>query len=54
MGRKVGSIKSKEQKAEEYANVIRHLKKRQSIRNTATLCGVSVSSVQRIKKEFNL
>ena len=54
MGRKVGSVKSKEQKSEEYANVIRHLKKGQSIRNTATLCGVSVSSVQRIKKEFNL
>jgi len=54
MGRKVGSVKSKEQKAEEYSNVIKHLKKGQSIRNTATLCGVSVSSVQRIKKEFNL
>ena len=27
MGRKVGSVKSKEQKSEEYANVIRHLKK---------------------------
>ncbi len=54
MGRKVGSVKSKEKKLEEYSNVIRHLKKGQSIRNTATLCGVSVSSVQRIKKEFNL
>lgn len=54
MGRKVGSIKSKEQKAEEYANVIKHLKKGQSIRNTAKLCEVSVSSVQRVKKDFGL
>ena len=54
MGRKVGSVKSKEQKSEEYANVIRHLKKGQSIRNTAKLCGVSVSTVQRVKIEFGL
>ncbi len=27
MGRKVGSIKSKEQKTDEYSNVIKHLKK---------------------------
>ena len=54
MGRKIGSIKTKEQKSTEYSNVIRYLKKGQSVRNTAKLCGVSVSSVQRIKKEFNL
>ena len=54
MGRKIGSIKTKEQKSEEYSNVIKHLKKGQSVRNTAKLCEVSVSSVQRIKKEFNL
>ena len=54
MGRKVGSIKSKEQKTNEYSNVIKHLKKGQSIRNTAKLCGVSVSTVQRVKKEFGL
>ena len=54
MGRKVGSIKSKKQKTDEYSNVIKHLKKGQSIRNTAKLCGVSVSTVQRIKKEFGL
>ena len=54
MGRKVGSFKSKEKKLEEYSNVIKYLKKGQSIRNTAKLCEVSVSSVQRIKKEFNL
>ena len=54
MGRKVGSTKSKDQKKEEYSNVIKHLKKGQSIRNTATLCNVSISTVQRVKKEFNL
>ena len=54
MGRKNGSVKSKEQKHDEYANVIRQLKKGLSIRNTAKLCEVSVSTVQRLKKEFNL
>ena len=54
MGRKVGSVKSKKQKAEEYSNVIKHLKKGQSVRNTAILCKVSVSTVQRVKKEFYL
>ena len=54
MGRKNGSTKSKEQKYDEYANVIKHLKKGMSIRNTAKLCEVSVSTVQRVKKEFDL
>lgn len=52
MGRKVGSIKSKEQKQEEYSKVIRSLKAGKSIRDTAAICGVSVSTVQRIKREF--
>ena len=54
MGRKNGSVKSKEQKNEEYADVIKQLRKGQSIRNTAKLCEVSISTVQRVKKEFNL
>lgn len=54
MGRKIGSLKSHEQKMAEYANVIKYLKKGQSVRNTATLCMVSVSTVVRLKKEFNL
>ena len=54
MGRKVGSVKSKEQKTDEYSNVIKHLKKGQSVRNTAKLCEVSISTVQRVKKEFGL
>lgn len=54
MGRKVGSNKSKDKKATEYANVMKLLKKGQSVRNTAKLCVVSVSTVARVKKEFNL
>lgn len=52
MGRKVGSVKSMEQKETEYAKVIRSLRAGKSIRDTAAICSVSVSTVQRIKKEF--
>ena len=52
MGRKVGSTKSREKKQEEYAKVIKLLKGGQSVRNTAKLCDVGISTVQRIKKEF--
>ena len=54
MGRKVGSVKSKEQKQEEYAKVIRSLKQGKSVRDTAAICSVSVSTVQRVKKEFGI
>lgn len=54
VGRKVGSIKTKEQKQEEYAKVLRSLKQGKSIRDTATLCGVSVSTVFRVKREFGI
>ena len=54
MGRKVGSVKTKVQKQEEYAKVIRSLKAGKSIRDTAAICGVSVSTVQRVKKEFSI
>ena len=52
VGRKVGSVKSKERKQEEYGKVIRSLKAGKSIRDTAAICGVSISTVQRVKKEF--
>ena len=52
MGRKVGSVKSKEQKQEEYGKVLRSLRAGKSVRDTAAICGVSVSTVQRVKKEF--
>ena len=54
MGRKIGSVKSKEQKQEEYSKVIRSLKAGKSVRDTAAICSVSVSTVQRVKKEFNI
>ena len=54
MGRKEGSIKTLDQLASEYGPVIKSLKRGQTIRNTAKICGVSVSTVQRVKKAFNL
>ena len=54
VGRKKGSVKSVEQIKEEYRGVIRDLESRYSIRKTAKLNDVSVSTVQRIKKLFCL
>ena len=54
VGRKVGSVKSKEKKQEEYAKVLRCLKQGKSIRDTSILCGVSVSTVFRVKREFGV
>ena len=54
LGRKEGSTKSKEEKAEEYKQVIKLLKQGISIRKTAKLCDVSVSTVQRLKAEFGI
>jgi DNA invertase Pin-like site-specific DNA recombinase len=54
VGRKVGSIKTKEKKQEEYAKVLRCLKQGKSIRDTSVLCGVSVSTVFRVKREFGV
>ena len=54
MGRKVGSVESREKKMEKHADVIRYLKKGVSIRDTAKLCNVGVSTVQRIKRLFNI
>ena len=54
LGRKAGSVKTKEKKQEEYAKVIRSLKSGKSVRDTAKICNVSVSTVQRVKKEFEL
>ncbi|MBD5214995.1 MAG: recombinase family protein [Bacteroidales bacterium] len=54
LGRKEGYRKPKEDKAEEYKQVIKFLKQGISIRKTAKLCDVSPSTVQRIKAEFNL
>lgn len=52
VGRKPGSVKSEEQKREEYKDVIAYLNKGYTIRDVAKLSGKSVSSVQRVKKIF--
>ena len=54
MGRRVGSVKTREQKQEEYNKVIRSLRAGKSVRDTANICEVSVSTVQRVKKEFQI
>lgn len=54
LGRKIGSIKTREAKETEYRQVIKELRKGTSIRRTAKLCDVSISTVQRVKAEFHL
>ena len=54
LGRKVGSVKSLEQKREQYKDIISYLKRGYSIRNVAKLTGKGISTVQRIKADFNL
>ena len=51
---KGAGVKSRDQLASEYKSVLRNLKAGQSVRNTAKITGVSTSTVQRVKKEFNL
>ena len=54
MGRPGGSVKTLDRLASEYASVIKLLKRGQSVRNTAKICGVSTSTVQRVKKAFGI
>ena len=54
VGRKPGSVKPIEKIKDEYKNVIQDLIRGESIRRTAKLNDVSVSTVQRIKKLFCL
>lgn len=54
LGRSVGYRKPKEQKKEEYKNVLAMLRKGVAIRLIAETCNVGVSTVQRLKKEFEL
>lgn len=54
VGRKPGSTKSIEKKEEEYKSVLRELRRGTSVRRTAKLCDTSISTVQRLKKEFQL
>ena len=52
LGRKPGSVKTVEQKREEYKDVIALLRRGYVIRDVAKLTRKSVSTVQRVKKEF--
>ena len=54
LGRKEGACKTIEKKKEEYAEVLRLLRKGISIRNVARLTDKGVSTVQRLKKEFEI
>lgn len=57
MGRKQGSVKTHEQKASEYRDVIKCLRKGLSVASTYAVCNqknikCSISTIKRIKKEF--
>ncbi len=53
LGRKVGYRKPVEQKEQEYAEVIKLLQKPYlTLKEISKLAGVSISTVQRVKKEF--
>ena len=54
VGRKKGSVKTLEQKKEEYKDVITHLKKGISVRNVSKLTNKGVATVQRIKSQFGI
>ena len=54
LGRKVGSVKTTEQKREDHKDIISYLKRGYSVRSTAKLTNKGVSTVQRIKTEFAL
>ena len=52
LGRKKGSLKTREQKEKEYKEVLMYLNKGYSIRVTSKLTNVSVATIQRLKNEF--
>lgn len=52
LGRRKGSVKTIEQKKEEYREVISLLKRGYSIRNVARLTGFSIQTVQTVKNQF--
>jgi DNA invertase Pin-like site-specific DNA recombinase len=50
LGRPVGTKKTAERLQKDYPKVVKELKKGTSLRRTAKLCDVSLSTVQRVKK----
>lgn len=54
MGRPKGTVKTEEAKKEEYKEVLSLLKRGYSVRNTAKLCNIGTSTVQRLKNNFGI
>ena len=54
LGRKKVSVKSHEQKEEQYKDVLAYLNKGYKIADIAKLTGSSTSTVQRLKREFQI
>ena len=54
LGRKKGSVKTTEQKEQEYKEVLMYLRKGYGVRVTSKLTNISESTVQRLKKEFGV
>ena len=52
LGRRKGSVKTVEQRKEEYREVITLLKRGYSVRNVAKLTGYSIQTVQTVKNQF--
>ena len=52
-GRVKGSVESDEQVLNKYKEVVKYLKKGQSLRDTAKLCNVSLGTVQKVKQILN-
>lgn len=52
LGRRKGSTKSTETKKDEYKEVLSLLRRNYSIRNVSKITQVSISTIQRVKKEF--
>ena len=54
LGRKVGSVKTREQKEQEYKDVLTYLRKGYKIKDIAALTHNSEKTVSRLRKEFCL
>lgn len=52
-GRELGSKETDEEVLDKYKEVVKYIKKGQSLRNTAKLCSVSLGTVQKVKKILN-
>ena len=54
LGRKLGSVKTREKKEEEYREALKLLRGGYPVRKVAKLCEIGVATVMRLKKEFGL